>query len=350
MSLDPSKISDPPMPSYTFTLYNRDVLEKSKFKDYDSLLTSRLARCHARASYLSSFFEDDNNIKEGANLTWQDDAQGGKIREKVPKTTGTYYANGEYVASFLLGSDEVRSFLLIDSGSDLVWWQCGPCEANKCYKQNQPLYDSTTSKTFRKVDCIRRGSSCMIEDPTLRCDQNSRECRYNFTYTDGSRTKGFLADDVITFVLDQRPVRVTFGCGKDQIGERNFTGTYSGIAGLGRRVNSLKVGGYSLPSQFGASLFSMCLPSFYSRKGSTISFHKTPWPRATSAKLLPNYRYPTLHFVNLYKVFINDKAVPVKPSWWRFKRDMSGGVVLDTGTTFTRFPNDFYVIFRYCIG
>lgn len=64
MSLDPSMLHDPPMPSYTFTIYNRDVFEKSKFKDYDSLLESRLARCHARASYLASTFDDDD-IKEG---------------------------------------------------------------------------------------------------------------------------------------------------------------------------------------------------------------------------------------------------------------------------------------------
>ncbi|KAG5581471.1 hypothetical protein H5410_052098 [Solanum commersonii] len=29
------------------------------------------------------------------------------------------------------------------------------------------------------------------------------------------------------------------------------------------------------------------------------------------------YMYPQLHFVNLYKFFINDQEVPVKPSWWK---------------------------------
>ncbi|XP_055824472.1 protein ASPARTIC PROTEASE IN GUARD CELL 1-like [Solanum dulcamara] len=195
MSLDPFKLSDPPMSSYTFAIYHRDIFGKSNFKD----------------------FEDDNNTKEGGNSTFtqQQVAQGGnKIREKVPKTTGTYYANGEYVASFLLGSSEVRSFLLIDSDSDLLWWQCGPCEA-KCYKQKQPLYSSTTSKTFRKIDCFRKPSSCMIKNPNLHCDQNSHECIYDLNYTDGSRTQGILADDVITFVLDHLPVRVTFGCARD---------------------------------------------------------------------------------------------------------------------------------------
>lgn len=37
----------------------------------------------------------------------------------------------------------------------------------------------------------------------------------------------------------------------------------------------------------------------------------------------------------------------MNPLWWKFKRDMSGGIFVDTGTTFTRFPYDFYILFRY---
>ncbi|MCD7456546.1 hypothetical protein HAX54_032133 [Datura stramonium] len=307
MSLDPSKLPDPPMPSYTFTIYHRDVFEKSKFKNYDSLLENRLARCQARADYLASIFEDVNNVKEceNATLTWEQDARGGKIREKVPKTTSTYFAHGEYVASFLLGSNEVRSLLQIDTGSDLLWWQCGPCEANKCYKQINPLYVPTNSKTFRKIDCIVHGSRCLDDlDPTYECNVYNNQCTYDIKFTSGQRSKGFMADDVITFVLDQRPIRVTFGCGKDQMGRKNFSGEYSGIAGLGRRVKS---GSYSLPSQFRADLMSICLPGFYSGKASALSFHTATWPRTTGA----------------------------------------GGVHVDTGTTITRFPRDLYIVFRY---
>ncbi|XP_060171494.1 aspartic proteinase nepenthesin-1-like [Lycium barbarum] len=83
------------------------------------------------------------------------------------------------------------------------------------------------------------------------------------------------------------------------------------------------------------------------RTSSTLNFHKAPWPNATVEKLVPNYKYPHLHFVNLHKNFVNDKEVPVKPSWWQFGKKMHGGVVVDTGTTITHFPEDFYIIFRY---
>ncbi|KAG5593865.1 hypothetical protein H5410_035097 [Solanum commersonii] len=225
MSLDPSKLPDPPMPSYAFTIYHRDVFEKSKFKNYDSLLKNRLARCEDRANYIASILEDNTNVKEGANV---------KIREKVPKSTSVYFAHGEYVASFLLGSSEVKTLLQIDTGSDLVWWQCGPCEANKCYKQVDPLYFPTNSKTYRKIDCIVHGSRCLDDvDKTYKCNAYNNECTYDIRFVSGQRSKGFMGDDVITFVLDHRPIRVTFGCGKDQMGRASFSGYYSGMVGLG---------------------------------------------------------------------------------------------------------------------
>ncbi|XP_055824474.1 protein ASPARTIC PROTEASE IN GUARD CELL 1-like [Solanum dulcamara] len=254
------------MPSYTFTVYHRDVFEKSKFKDYDSLLENRIARCHARASYLASVVESQNG------------AQGGEMRELVPKTTDAVYRSGEYVATFLIGTQMIKNYLLIDTGSDLVWWQCGPCEANKCYKQDQPLYDSTTSKTFRIIGCNRYNLRCRTVDPAFYCNQEIFECRYDMVYGDRVQTKCFIADDVITFNVDHRPVRITFGCSKDQTGEKKFSAFSAGILGLGRAVQ------YS-SSQFGGHVMSMCLPTFHSGKGSVLCFHTSKWSRATSAKL-----------------------------------------------------------------
>ncbi|KAF3628674.1 putative aspartic proteinase nepenthesin-2-like [Capsicum annuum] len=346
MSLDPSTLQDPPMSSFTFSIYHRGVFEKSKFKDYDSLLINMLDRSEVRASYLASIFDDDRDVKKGADTTLMWGQGVGKVSEKAPRTTSTYCDHGEYVASFLLGSNQVRNFMQIDTGSDLLWWQCGPCEANKCYKQVNPLYDSTKSKTFQKMDCIY-GSRCYDSfDTTYTCNIYDHECKYNIGFASGERSKGFMADDVITFVLDHQSVLVTFGCGKDQSsGRSSFSNRYSGLVGLGRR---LKVGSYSLPSQFGADLMSICLPWFYSGKGSSLSFHITPWRRTTSAKLLINQKFPLFYFVNLYKIFIGDKLLPVHPSWWKFtKGGRKSGVTVDTGTTITNFPLDLYIVFRY---
>ncbi|KAF3617876.1 hypothetical protein FXO38_33729 [Capsicum annuum] len=70
---------------------------------------------------------------------------------------------------FLL-TEQVKSHLLIDTGSDLVWWKYGPCNANGCYKQiNNPLYVSTNSKTYRKLDCLVESRNYEITNKEYDC-------------------------------------------------------------------------------------------------------------------------------------------------------------------------------------
>ncbi|PHT75234.1 hypothetical protein T459_18756 [Capsicum annuum] len=265
MSIDLTKLPDPPRPSYTFTLFSRDLFEKSKYKNYDSLLKSKLSRSQARVSHLASIFGNGNSIGANGNLTSK------SADVKVPETTSTHYINGEYVASFTIGGEQIKSYLLIDTGSDLIWWQCKPC------------------------------------------------------------TEGDVTIKMILYIM------------KDQTsGDASFSHEYAGIAGLGRRVLT---GGYSLPSQFLADIMSMCLPGLYSGSA-TISFHTTPFDQRISAEILPNPAYPYLYFINLYKLFINNKEIPLNPSIRNFRNDIDGGRVVDTGTILTTFPRDLYNVFR----
>ncbi|PHT42158.1 hypothetical protein CQW23_16183 [Capsicum baccatum] len=347
MSTDPMKLPDPPMPYYTLTIYNLDLFEKSKFKDYDSLLESRLASCQARANHLASILENGNAISANGTLVRpQGEHESKGAREKVPVTTSTHFI-GQYVASFTIGTEQVKSYLVIDTGSDLVWWQCGPCYKNGCYKQkNNPLYVSTNSKTYRKLDCLVESRNCEITNKVYECSPYGNTCIYDYKYVGGPRTRGWIAHDVVTFVLDQKQVSIVFGCGKDQMHGEPFSAQFSGIAGMGRRVMG---GGNSLPSQFEADIISMCLPGALSTKGSTLSFHKTPFKKTTSATLLQDFRFPSFYFVNLYEVFINDREVPMFQSLSRNFGNYTtrGSSIVDTGTFITRFPQDFYTVFSY---
>ncbi|KAH0650301.1 hypothetical protein KY284_030213 [Solanum tuberosum] len=137
MSIDPTKIPDPPMPSYTFALYNRGLFEKSKFKDYDSLLENRLARSQARAKNLARILENSNMIGENGTLTRPQGAHKSKRDNgNVPKTTSLQFADGEYVASFIL-------------------------ESRNCVFKS------------KVIDCIPQGNTCI----------------YDYKYGDGSRTR-----------------------------------------------------------------------------------------------------------------------------------------------------------------
>ncbi|PHT45272.1 hypothetical protein CQW23_14430 [Capsicum baccatum] len=344
MSIDLTKLPDPPMPSYTFTLFSRDLFEKPKFKDYDSLLESKLSRSKARVSHLASILGNGNSIGANKNQTRPHIEHESKSADvKVPGTTSTHYVGpGEYVASFTIGTQQIQSYLVIDTGSDLVWWQCEPCADDGCYNQHDPLYDSTTSGTYETLDCIAKSESCFTSDEVV-CWHSTRECLYDVIYEEGSRTRGWIAEDTITFVLDQNQEKILFGCAKDQMsGVQSFGPEYSGIAGIGRRELS---GGYSLPSQFGADIMAMCLSGIDSER-STLSFHTTPFEKTISAELLPDPSNPEFYYVDLYKVFINDKEITLNPSIWNFRNAIDYSCLVDTGTAATYFPRDFYNVFR----
>ncbi|PHT42153.1 hypothetical protein CQW23_16178 [Capsicum baccatum] len=307
MSIDLTKLSDPPMPSYMFTLFSRDLFEKSKLKDYDSLLESKVSRSQARVSHLASILGNGNSIGANGNLMRPHIKHESKTADvKVPETTSTYYVNGEYVASFTIGGEQIKNYFLIDTGSDLIWWQCKPCTEGGCYNQADPIYVAPNSGTYEKLDCVAKSESCF--------------------------TSNRIYD--VTSVLE----RILFGCGRDQTsGDGSFGPEYAGIAGLGRRVLT---SGYSLPSQFEADIMSMCLPGLHS-ESATISFHTTPFDNSISAELLPNPAYPNFYFVNLYKVFINEREIPLNPSI-----SIESGCLVDTGTVITNFPQDIYNVFR----
>ncbi|KAM3336849.1 hypothetical protein P3S68_032549 [Capsicum galapagoense] len=249
MAFDISNLQDPPMPPNSVSVYHLDLLEKSKFKDYDSLFTQRLAQDQARATFLASEFRRSRDKKR--------------------------------------------------------------------------IYSQGKSSTL---------------------------CLYMQSYGHGEKTIGFLGSDIITFVGDNTKARIIFGCGVDQTsGTSQFANTYSGIISLGKRLSARTPGIYSLPSQLGSNLSALCLPSAEAATGSFLTFNKAPWVYGTEAKLLKNRQQPHLYYVNLYKIFINDREVPVDPTWWNGQKEDHGAFV-DTGSLISRFPHDYYIIFRYAFS
>ncbi|PHT75119.1 hypothetical protein T459_18641 [Capsicum annuum] len=217
VDFDTCNLQDPPMPPNSVSVYHLDLLEKSKFKDYESLFTHRLTQDQARATYLVSELRQSRD-KKGIN-------------DQILKATHVTYYQRHYVASFMIGSERIRNFLLIDTGSYLSWWQCAPCLPNKCYKQAfNAIYNYTTSTTFKHMDCVDE-SGCL--NSVFRCNVDSRLCKYAQTYDNGEKTKGFLGSDIIRFVGDNTQARIIFGCGIDQkSGTSEFGNTYSGIIAL----------------------------------------------------------------------------------------------------------------------
>ncbi|KAG5593876.1 hypothetical protein H5410_035108 [Solanum commersonii] len=337
MAFDTSNLQDPPMPPKSFSVYHLDLFEKSKFKDYDSVFNNRLSQDDARATYLSSMLRSHHNTKN----------KNSSDHHQILKVAPSMYMKGHYVATFLLGSEKIHNLLLIDTGNYLTWWQCAPCIEDKCYKpQYYTIYNYTTSNTFRNLDCVANSATCITSNSDFHCSLETKSCFYVHVYDNGETTKGFVASDIITFPSDNTEARINFGCSVDQKSGTDFSGTFSGIVGLSKRVSSKSTGGYSLPSQLGSSLFALCLPSLTSTQPSILTFNKAPWIYGTEAKFVKNRLNPHFYYVNLYKIFINDKEVPVDPSWWNGQK-VDHGAMVDTGSLITRFPHDLYIVFRY---
>ncbi|GJU29651.1 putative ribonuclease H-like domain-containing protein [Tanacetum coccineum] len=72
---------------------------------------------------------------------------------------------GEYLTSIDIGSPPVKVLEIADTGSDLTWAQCEPCE--NCYEQVGPILVPSNSFTYQPLSCQARGCDALPEKLTL---------------------------------------------------------------------------------------------------------------------------------------------------------------------------------------
>ncbi|XP_075663285.1 aspartic proteinase CDR1-like [Castanea sativa] len=124
----------------------------------------------------------------------------------------------------------VNISLSTDTGRDLTWTQCEPCE--KYYKQNLPLFDSLQGSTYGNVP--RNSSPCKALD-TASCGTDKNTCQYGYLYGDQSFTNGDHGVETLTIgstTSNQATTpKIVFGCGHNNDGTFGEVG--SGIIGLG---------------------------------------------------------------------------------------------------------------------
>jgi hypothetical protein len=59
--------------------------------------------------------------------------------------------NGEYLVDISFGSPPQKSTAIVDTGSDLIWVQCLPCQS--CYTASSPTFDPSKSSTYAALSC-----------------------------------------------------------------------------------------------------------------------------------------------------------------------------------------------------
>ncbi|XP_024360238.1 aspartic proteinase nepenthesin-2 isoform X1 [Physcomitrium patens] len=220
--------------------------------------------------------------------------------------------NGEYLIDLSFGSPPQKASAIVDTGSDLIWVQCLPCQS--CYTAIRAKFDPTKS------------SSYAAGLPYQSCNTS---CQYNYMYGDDSSTSGALSFDSIT-IRTSTITNVAFGCGHRNLG--TFAGA-GGLMGLGQ-------GPLSLISQAGAitsKIFSYCLVPLGINKTSPMYIGDSAAAGSDIAytPLLNNIVNPSFYYVGLTGISVAGKAVNYPAGTFSIDTSGQGGFILDSGTTLT---------------
>ncbi|KAJ0239979.1 aspartic protease [Hirschfeldia incana] len=268
--------------------------------------------------------------------------------------SGLIGAGGEFFMSITIGTPPVNVLAIADTGSDLTWVQCKPCQ--QCYKENGPIFDKEKSSSYKSEPCHSRNCNALSTNER-GCDEAKDVCKYRYSYGDKSFTRGDVATETISIgSASGSPVSfpgTVFGCGYNNGG--NFDETGSGIIGLGG-------GNLSLISQLGSSIsnkFSYCL----SHKSSTINgtsvinLGTSSIPsRDRGSKFSSVISTPlvdkepqTYYYLTLEAISVGNTKIPYTGTTY-FPNDdgasstgvTKGNIIIDSGTTLTLLESGFY--------
>ncbi|XP_043699726.1 probable aspartyl protease At4g16563 [Telopea speciosissima] len=271
-----------------------------------------------------------------------------------------------YLISLNLGTPPQVIQVYLDTGSDLTWVPCGnltfdciDCDDYGSYRPAMATFSPFQSSSALRdlctsTFCIQVHSSDNSYDPctvagcslsTLLGGSCLRPCpSFSYTYGAGGIVIGSLTRDTLRVhgnspnVFRDIPSFV-FGC----VGE-----TYReplGIAGFGR-------GALSLPSQLGLLQkgFSHCFLPFKFANNPNISSPLVIGDLAISSQdtlqftpMLRSPMYPNYYYIGLEAISISNMNTIEVPSCLRvFDSEGNGGLLIDSGTTYTHLPEPFY--------
>ncbi|PON36480.1 Aspartic peptidase [Parasponia andersonii] len=305
-------------------LHHLDAL--STDQSPEQLFDLRLQRDAMRVKSLYSLVASTNGSRVGYG-------SGSGFSSSV--ISGLAQGSGEYFTRLGVGTPPRYVYMVLDTGSDVVWLQCAPCK--KCYTQADPVFDPAKSRSFAGIPC---GSPLCRKLDSPGCNQR-KQCLYQVSYGDGSFTTGEFSTETLTF-RRTRVARVALGCGHDN--EGLFVGA-AGLLGLGR-------GRLSFPSQTGYRFnrkFSYCLVDrSATSKPSSVVFGDSAVSRtARFTPLLANPKLDTFYYLELVGISVGGARVPgISAALFKLDNAGNGGVIIDSGTSVTRLTRPAYLALR----
>lgn len=239
------------------------------------------------------------------------------------------------LANLSIGQPPIPQLVIMDTGSDIFWVMCTPCPT--CVHHQVPLFDPSKSSTY-SPSCRTVTPPCGGSNTTgCECDLVDRFL-YNITYADYSSSSGTLGHDVLVFeTADEGITRVNnieFGCGHNIV--YNADPGYSGILGLALSSH----GGLSFASQIGQK-FSYCIGSltdkYYSYNQLVLGEGADFEGYSTNLQVHHGFYYVTMECIS-----IGEKRLDIAQGAFEMKRDGTGGVIIDSGSTITYLVDEVY--------
>ncbi|GKU95550.1 hypothetical protein SLEP1_g8895 [Rubroshorea leprosula] len=271
----------------------------------------------------------------------------------------------DYTLSFSLGSAHSPSVsLYLDTGSDLVWLPCAPFECILCESKpplSPPLNLSSSASpvhcqsstcsaahSFHSTSNLCAIARCPLDDIEIS-DCRSFSCPpFYYAYGDGSLIAR-LFRDTLTLPNSFTIHNFTFGCAHTTLAEP------VGVAGFGRGVLSLPAQLASVSPQLG-NRFSYCLvahsfdsdkvhrpsPLILGRYEEKEKQFQKERVKFVYTDMLENPKHPYCYSVGLEGISVGKTKIPAPEMLKRVDSKGSGGMVVDSGTTFTMLPASFY--------
>ncbi|KAK4275412.1 hypothetical protein QN277_018499 [Acacia crassicarpa] len=257
----------------------------------------------------------------------------GQQAATLPARSGEILGSaGNYYVTVGLGTPARELSLVFDTGSDLTWAQCLPCDSSaSCYSQNEPIFYPKQSSSYSDIPCSSSQCSLLSSATGIeqKCSASGKDCIYGITYGDNSFSTGNFAKETLTVTPTHVVDGFLFGCGHDN--EGLFKGT-AGLLGLGRSHVSF----VQQTSDTFNKTFSYCLPSTASDvgyltfggvadSGNIIYTPLTSIPQASS-----------LYSIDLTGISLAGASLSIPSTAF------SSGVIIDSGTVITRLPPSAY--------
>ncbi|KAB1204778.1 Protein ASPARTIC PROTEASE IN GUARD CELL 2 [Morella rubra] len=253
----------------------------------------------------------------------------------IPAKSGSTVGSGNYVVTVGLGTPKKDLTLIFDTGSDLTWTQCQPC-ARSCYKQNEPIFDSSQSRTYSNVSCSSAICSelAAATGNTPGCSVST--CVYGIQYGDQSFSVGFFGKERLTLTPRDLFGGFLFGCGQNNQG---LFGSSAGLLGLGRNQLSIV---QQTATKYGR-VFSYCLPSNSSSTGH-LTFGKGSIGASKAVQFTPLSKSSdgtSFYGLDIVGISVGGRKLPIQASVFS-----AGGSIIDSGTVITRLPPAAYSSLR----